>query len=137
MSRKLALSFRKHNENDLSAIAFIVTDKLADNDHFPDVKPMLSPVRETGKQLRDAVIDASLGDTLKIIIKNDIKEKLIVLLRELGDWVEKHANGEDAVLVSSGFRLAKPKKEISLQNPAEFIIMPGMNNGEIIMQVKE
>ena len=136
MSRKLALNFREYNEPDLITIAYRVTDKLANNERFPEVKLLLSPIRETARQLQSAVIDASLGDTLKIIIKNDYKEKLIILLRELGDWIEKHSSGDELALVSSGFKLAKPRKEISLQNPEEFIIMPGKNNGEIIMQVK-
>jgi hypothetical protein len=136
MSRKLALNFREYNEPDLITIACRVTDKLANNERFPEVKPLLSPIRETAQQLQSAVVDASLGDTLKIIIKNDYKEKLIILLRELGDWIEKHSSGDELTLVSSGFKLAKPRKEISLQNPEEFIIMPGKNMGEIIMQVK-
>lgn len=136
MNRKLALNFRKYNEPDLITAAYRVADKLADNERFPEVKPMLSPILETAKELQFAVVNASNGDSLKIIIKNDIKEKLIALLRELGDWIEKHSNGDELALVSSGFMLAKPRKEISLSNPVEFVIMPGKNMGEIIMQVK-
>jgi hypothetical protein len=136
MNRKLALSFRKFNENDLVSFALAIVDNLTDNERFPEAKPMLAPILATANQLRLAVTGASLGDSLKIIIKNDLKEKLIVLLREMGDWIEKHSNGDELALISSGFKLAKPRKEISLQNPVEFVIMPGKNNGEIIMQVK-
>lgn len=136
MSRKLALSFRKLNENDLVGLALAVVDKLDNNERFPEAKPMLAPILETATQLRLAVSEASLGDSLKIIIKNDFKEKLIALLREIGDWIERHSNGDELALISSGFKLARPRKEISLQNPVEFIILPGKNMGEIIMQVK-
>lgn len=136
MNRKLALNFRNHSGPDLITDAHRVVNKLADNEYFPEVKPMLAPILETAKQLQLAVVNASDGDSLKIIIKNDIKEKLIALLRELGDWIEKHSNGDDLAMVSSGFMLAKPRKEISLQAPVEFMIMPGKNMGEIIMQVK-
>lgn len=136
MSRKLALNFRKYNEPDLITVAYRVAGKLTNNEHFPEVKTLLSPIIETAKQLQSAVVNASDGDTLKIIIKNDFKEKLIALLRELGDWIEKQSNDDELALVSSGFKLAKPRKEISLQNPVEFIILPGKNMGEIIMQVK-
>ncbi|AEV99285.1 hypothetical protein A4D02_32305 [Niastella koreensis] len=136
MNRKLALNFRKHSGPDLITDAYRVVNKLTDNEFFPEVKPLLAPILETANQLQHAVVEASDGDSLKIIIKNDMKEKLIALLRELGDWIEKHSNGDDLAMVSSGFMLAKPRKEISLQNPVEFIIIPGKNMGEIIMQVK-
>jgi hypothetical protein len=87
--------------------------------------------------------DASLGDMYHILIKSDLKEKLIALLRELGEWVEKKANdidspsnGIDAVLCSSGFRMAKPRSEVELKNPTEFCVLPGKKNGQIILQVK-
>jgi len=136
MSRKLALNFRKYSDPDLITAAYRVVDKLINNEHFPEAKPLLSPITETAKQLQLAVVNAMDGDTIKILIKNDLKEKLIALLRELGDWIEKQSNVDDLALISSGFKLAKPRKEISLQNPVDFIILPGENMGEIIMQVK-
>lgn len=136
MSRKLALNLRNYKEQDLIAIAMSATIKLTDNDNFPGVEPMLPPIRETAEQFQNAITEASLGDTLKIIIKNDIKEKLIPLLRELGEWVEKKAAGDDAALASSGFLRAKPRSEIALKDPSEFCVLPGKKNGQIIMQVK-
>jgi hypothetical protein len=79
---------------------------------------------------------ARLGDTLKIMIKNDLKEKLISLLRELGELVEKRSNGDELVLIRSGFLLNKPSREVTLQKPEDFEVLPGKSNGQIILQIK-
>lgn len=136
MSKKLALNFRKYSEPDLYAMGMIVTSKLADNKNFPEVEPMLPPIRETAEKFQQAMTDSFLGDTLQILIKNDLKEKLISLLRELGEWVEKQSKGVDVVLITSGFPMAKQRRGVELQIPDDFRILPGKKNGEIIMQVK-
>jgi hypothetical protein len=136
MGKKLALSFRKYNEPDLNAIAWDVTHAMAENGDFPDLQPLLPPIRETAEQFQVAMTAARLGDSLKIMIKNDLKEKLISLLRELGELVEKRSNGDDVLLVRSGFVLTKPLKEVTLQKPEDFIVLPGKINGQIILQIK-
>lgn len=142
MSRKLALNFRNLSDPDLYGMATLVVGKLTNNDNFPDAEPLLPPIRETAGQFLQAMSDASLGDMYHILIKNGLKEKLIGLLRALGEWVEKKSNdidspnGIEAVLCSSGFRMAKPRSEVELQNPTEFCVLPGKRNGQIILQVK-
>jgi hypothetical protein len=136
MSKKLALSFRKYNEPDLYAIAWDVTHTMTENGDFPDLQPLLPPIRETAEQFQVAMTNARRGDTLKIMIKNDVKEKLISLLRELGELVEKRSNGDDLLLIRSGFLLTKPSKEVTIQKPEEFEVLPGKMNGQIILQVK-
>jgi hypothetical protein len=136
MGNKLALSFRKYSEPNLLAIAYSTTHSIADNGDFPDLLPLLPPIQQTAEQFQVAVTNARLGDTLKIMIKNDLKEKLITLLRELGELVEKKSNGDELTLIRSGFILAKPPREATLQKPEEFEVLPGKINGQIILQIK-
>jgi hypothetical protein len=142
MNRKLSLNFRKPGDTDLYGMAIRVVGKLTDNEHFPDAGPLLPPIQTTATQFLQAVNNAKLGDTYHILIRNELKEKLIAQLRELGEWVEKRSddldktNGIESVLASSGFDQAKPPREIELKTPEDFCILPGKKNGEIIMQVK-
>jgi hypothetical protein len=136
MNKKLSLNIRKHKDGELYNYAMYIVHCLTDNEHFPGVAPLLDPIRETGDQFQKAIYDASNGDILKISIKNDLREKLILLLRELGEWIQKRSNGAETPLVTSGFLIAKPKDEIELAEPTDFQILPGKNNGEIIMRVK-
>lgn len=142
MNRKLALSFRNLSEPDLYSMAWGVVGKLTDNEYFPDAGPMLPPIQKTAEEFIQAMNDAYLGDQYYILSKNKLKEKLIALLRELGEWVEKRSKdinapyGNELALLSSGFSLAKLPGDVELQTPENFRISPGKKNGEIIMQVK-
>lgn len=136
MNKKLSLNIRKHKDGELNIYAMYILHSLTDNEHFPDVGPLLEPIRETGDQYQKALYTALNGDIVNISIKNDLREKLIMLLRELGEWIQKRSNGADTPLITSGFLIAKPKDEIQLVEPEDFRILPGKNSGEIIMRVK-
>jgi hypothetical protein len=136
MNKKLSLNIRKHKDGELNIYAMYIIHCLTDNEYFPDVKPLLAPIRETCDQYQKAMYTSLNGDILNINIKNDLREKLILQLRELGEWIQKRSNGAETSLIASGFLIAKPKDETELAQPEEFRILPGKNNGEIIMRVK-
>jgi hypothetical protein len=136
MKKELTLNFRKYNDSDLDQMAFYICEKLTNNEDFPDIQPLLPPVRKTAEQFQHARRDAAFGDTQKIIIKNDFKEKLISLLRELGEIISIKSNGDEWLLIRSGFEIGKPPKKITLEKPEEFQVLPGKINGQIILQAK-
>lgn len=136
MKKALALNFRKYNDPDLDQMAFYICDKLTRNESFQDIQPLLAPVRKTAEQFQQARRAASFGDTQKIIIKNDLKEKLISLLRELGDIIQVKSRSDEWLLIASGFEMAKPPKKSTLEKPEEFMVLPGKINGQIILQAK-
>lgn len=136
MNKKLSLNIRKHKDGELYNYAMCIVHKLTDNEYYPDVETLLTPIRKTGKEYQEAMYAALHGDIIQISIKNDLREKLILLLRELGEWIQKKSNGDETHLLSTGFSIAKPKEEIELAEPTEFCLLPGKNNGEIIMRVK-
>lgn len=136
MNKKLSLNIRKHKDGELNIYARYILHSLTDNEYFPDVAPLLVPIRETSDQYQTALYSAFNGDIININIKNDLREKLILQLRELGEWIQKRSNGNNTTLTTSGFLIAKPKDDIELAEPEEFRILPGQNNGEIIMRVK-
>ena len=136
MNKKLSLNIRKHKDGELNNYARCILHSLTDNEYFPDVAPLLTPIRETSDQYQTALYSSFNGDILYINIKNDLREKLILQLRELGEWIQKRSNGAEIPLKSTGFLITKPKEAIELTEPTEFRILPGKNNGEIIMKVK-
>ncbi|WP_205511951.1 hypothetical protein [Longitalea arenae] len=136
MKKELALNFRKYNDSELDEIAIYICRKLTNNEDHPDIEPLLAPVRITAEQFQHARRDASFGDTQKILIKNDLKEKLISLLRELGEIIQLKSKGDEWLLIRSGFEIAKPPKKTVLEKPREFEVLPGKNNGQIILQAK-
>jgi hypothetical protein len=136
MNRKLALNFRKHNDSELDELAFHICKQMIGNEDFFDLQTLLLPIQETLKQFQHYRGEAFTGDTNMILIKNDFKEKLISLLRELREIVERKANGDELLLIRSGFDFARPSKKSNLEKPQEFKVLPGKLNGQIILQAK-
>ncbi|MCS3799460.1 hypothetical protein [Niastella sp. OAS944] len=136
MNRKLALNFRKHNDAELNEIAYFIWNSLHNNKDWLDIQTLLPPIQKTLEQFQHYRQEAWNGDTQMIIIKNDFKEKLISLLRELGETIQLKAKGDEWLILTSGYETAKPPKNAKLEKPGEFKVLPGPMNGQIILQSK-
>jgi hypothetical protein len=136
MNRKLALNFRKYNDSELEEVAFFICNRLRTNEEWTDILMLLPPIEETLKQFQHYRHESWTGDTNMILIKNDFKEKLILLLRELGETVQLKANGDEWLIITSGYKAVKPPKKTNLEKPDEFKVLPGKQNGQIILQAK-
>ena len=136
MKRRLALNFKGVTDSDLNMIAYSVWQKMSDNENFPDPDMLIIELGETRKQFEQAMSDASLGDRLKIAIKNSVRLLLVKKLKQVGAFIEKEANGSEWLFLNSGFPLIRPVDEIKLRHPGDFKILPGPKPGEIIMKVR-
>jgi hypothetical protein len=136
MNRKLALNFRKYNDTELDEIAYFICKKLRDNKDWSDIQALLPPIEATLKQFQHYRAEAWNGDTNMILIKNDFKEKLISSLRELGETVQLKAKGDEWLMITSGYDIARPPKNTKLEKPRDFKVLPGNMNGQIILQAK-
>lgn len=136
MNRRLALSFRKYNDSELDEIAHFICARLRDNEDWPDLQNLLPPIVETLKQFQHYRGEAMSGDTNMIIVKNDLKEKLIILLRELGETIQLKAKDDEWLVITSGYKFTKPPKKTNIEKPEQFQVLPGKQNGQIILQAK-
>ena len=136
MKRKLALNFKGVKDADIWMLAVNVHLRMNGNEKFPDPGMLIIELNEICRQFREAMTDASLGDRLKIAIKNEVRTLLIKKLKQVGEFVNKEANEREELLWSSGFDLIKPVDEIKIKNPNDFQILPGPQPGQIIMKVR-
>ena len=136
MKRRLALNFKGVKDADIWMLANHVYHKMNGNEKFPDPGMLIIELNEISRQFHEAMQDASLGDRLKIAIKNEVRTLLIKKLKQVGEFVNSHSNEREELLWSSGFDLIKPVGEIKLRNPNDFQIFPGPKPGEIIMKVR-
>ena len=136
MNRKLALNFRQYNDSELDEIAYYICDSLRNNEDWLEIQTLLPPIEATLIKFQHYRSEARGGDTNMIIVKNDLKEKLISLLRELGETIQLKAKGDEWLMIRSGYDLAKPPKKTNLEKPEEFKVLPGHMNGQIILQAK-
>jgi len=131
---KVAIDFStgKYSDADLSVKANQILDKMTNNKAFPEPEPTLDSIRATNAsyyQALDQVKDGSREDTA---IKNDLRKELEDQLRQLGDYVQRLSDGDQAVILSSGFDVHKKHEQIGpLLKPANLVVKPGSNKGSM------
>jgi hypothetical protein len=110
MKKHLIISFQSLNQADLLAKATHIVGCLKVNPHFPAPWPAPVPPLEQVEALADdygrAYQAALNGDRLKIAERNAISESLIALLQKLAHYLEVIADGNEAVLLSTGYDLS-------------------------------
>jgi hypothetical protein len=136
MKKKLALNFLETSDSDLHIMASRVASCMTDNDRFSDPGMLIIELNETNAQYIHSLADSGLGDRAKVAMKNDLRALLIKKLKQIAEFVQNEANGEELLLVSSGFPTMKPTGDIILKEPLDFQIMPGPQPGDMIMKVR-
>ena len=120
----------------LQQLAQNIGFNLIDNEYLPNAGEYGKELSELGREFLRAITEASLRDLLKISMKNDLREVVIRKLRAAGEYVIEMAQGHETALISTGFPMAERKGPTVISEPKDFRILPGTNNGEIVMQVK-
>ena len=110
MKKHLIVSLQTLNQADLLAKATHIVGCLKDNPHFP--LPWPAPV-PTLEQVEFLVIEygrayqsALNGDRIKIAERKAISDNLIEQLKKLAHYLEVMADGNEAVLLSTGYDLS-------------------------------
>ena len=110
MKKHLIVSLQTLNQADLLAKATHIVGCLKDNPHFPRPWPAPVPtleqvellVNEYGKAYQAALN----GDRFKIAERKAISDNLIEQLKKLAHYLELIADGNEAVLLSTGYALS-------------------------------
>jgi hypothetical protein len=102
------------------------------NPYFSEIQATVLEVAEVASAYWEALQEARTGLKEAIAIKNIKREALIRELRLLRDSVSAVAKGNEAILVSSKYPLAKERaSRPPLSRPPLPAVAPGINAGEI------
>jgi hypothetical protein len=130
--QKLLLGFTRYGNDALDNKAREIVQGMTGNPHFPTPVPALADVQTALTIYQDALSQASKGGTEKTAIKNQRRRELETLLKRLGSYVEDTAQGNDVMLISSGFDLAKLREPVGiLQKPAKVKVISGPVPGSV------
>ena len=133
---KILLSFSKLSDNNLESLALAVAAAITGNTHFPEPQPGLTAFNDSIKAYSDTLALAKTRDKVKVAIKNNLRETLLLDLRKMANYCSLVADGDRAKLVSSGFPVnaetASPKM---LSIPENFTVQAGINSGEAIVSI--
>ena len=134
--RKLKLLFAR-TDSDLDTVAKNIIIKMTNNPNFPSPNPKLEDVIKASQTYTALIVDAKNRDRAKVALKRSAKNDLEQMLRSLANYVMSVAKGDEAILASSGFALAKKRESAPpLINPQKFVVKPGLNRGEILTSVE-
>jgi hypothetical protein len=128
---KIQLSFASYTDADFLQKSQYIVTSMTNNPSFPSPIPTLADVQEaTGAYAEALNAAASLG-RVAVAEKNAARATLEGLLAQLGMYVMFVANGDEAILATSGYTLAKIPQPRKLENPGNVTLTDGISAGEL------
>jgi len=135
--QKLIQDYAKFSDSSLNFKAKTVVLSLTGNLNFPVMTPTIAEFTITQTNFSNALEKATSGDRQLIALKNQAKDDLLNAMRQLSMDVDAQANGDKALLISSGFDLGSSGDSTSVLGlPSDFKISDGINAGELKFSCK-
>jgi hypothetical protein len=124
--------YKRDRDSDLSTTAKRVVEKSKNNPKVPNPPEALAKLEKLLPDYDQSVVNARGRDKEMVAIKKALKAEIIALLTELDSFITTFANGDETLLVTSGFDIsgqstvqpmpAIPKLDVELGPPGEVTI---------------
>ena len=129
-----SFSSNRYTDAELTVKTGHIIANMTDNANFPTPSPTLAEVAEANAQYKvslDKVKDGSKADT---VTKNNLRAELVVMLQQLADYVQKASNGDEAIILTSGYDVTKKPSTVGpLAKPSNFKVAMGQNRGSVVL----
>jgi len=110
-----------------------ITIQVADASLYPNLPVSLATIKAALDDFESALLAAKDGGHTAIAVRND-KEKIVdEMFRDLASYVNKVANGDETIIIKSGFHASK--QPMAHQKP-EFTVSDGVHSGSVILKIK-
>ena len=136
MNATITLSFNEYTDDSFETKASSILQMLTGNPFFPSPVPPLATLQTLVTAYQAALVDAKTKDIVKVAIKRAARTALEQCLRNLGQYVMWTANGNEEMLVSSGFDVAKTREPVALQEPGVVTVSNGISSGRLVASLK-
>lgn len=104
-------------DQDALSLAMTVHDALTNNVNFPTPAPTMAQLQAAKDAYAASLAKAQYGNREDKAQKNADKAIVIDMLRQLCDYVNSIANGDDVMLATCGFPLSKNPQPVVLGTP--------------------
>ncbi|GAA4803189.1 hypothetical protein GCM10023231_35210 [Olivibacter ginsenosidimutans] len=130
---KVNTGFKIKKDAEILQYALTVMAAMTDNVNFPTPAPALGEVQTAVDDYQEKLAKASQkGSPLDISIKNESKQALAKILKNLALYVNSVGEDNLSVLLSSGFPLsAQPIKGLAPEIPTQLRMKDGPLSGQI------
>jgi hypothetical protein len=112
-SLRISLSFRRLADAALGTFTTGVIDGMTDNAAYPAPFVPLADLATANQAYRTALVNCAQGGTAFTALKNELRTRLVDLLRQQAGYVQTACGGELSVLLSSGFQAASTNRTSS------------------------
>jgi hypothetical protein len=133
--KKVLSNFSKYSDGGFESKTHTILSSMTGNASFPTPVPALTAVQTAADAYAAALIKASTGNRADIADKNEKRELLTGLLRSLSTYVNLTANGDAAMLLSSGFDVSKDREPVVITKPENLKVENGISSGELLVSV--
>jgi|SRR5665647_281393 len=127
-------STTKYTDARLYSRANHIIDKMYGKPHFVDLQPLLISMREATTTYIATLAKTQSGSKEATALKNQAREALIVLLKQIAGRVQTISDGDRNIILSSGYDVNKKWSKVgSLSKPLNFKLKQGSNKGSIYL----
>lgn len=134
-AQKINLSFSGYTDADFENKVAHILNSITGNSSFPAPIPALADVQAALTKYSADLIAAATLDRVAVAKKNQSRAELELLVAQLGMYVMFVANGDVAILTSSGFTLSKQPEPRYITNPGNVTLSNGLSSGEMVASV--
>src|ERR1044072_2430388 len=134
MSR-IIYPFKQGRDSELAKTANRVLGSSKGNSFFPDTT-LVQELEKRTIAFQVAMNNAADGGKTLIAIRKDCRRSLIEIMVQYGFYVSQICKGDRAMLLSSGFDLAKESGDSKLMGGIESLAVTNVNPGEAYIVVK-
>jgi len=134
--RKINLSFGNYTEANFENKGSHIVSCMVDNPYFATPNPSLAVLQAAQERYSAALVAAANLGRNEVAEKNAARQDFDQLLNKLGLYVMNVADGNEQMLVSSGFTLTKIREPRYLAAAGPLVLRNGMNSGELEAIVK-
>lgn len=127
-------SANQYSDSALTTKVNTVLEKMTGNISFPNPDPALAEVKAKNDLFTLAAAKAPQGGKQETANKNQLREELVSLLKRLVIYVELTCNGDETMLLSSGFDLHKKASPVGqLPMPEGLKATVGASRGSLVL----
>jgi hypothetical protein len=122
----------KDSDAQLLADTQTIITKTEGNPAFPTPAPSIADITTAMNDFATALANAANGGIELTAIKNDKRNVLVGLLRNLASYLQVTCNGDLTTLISSGFPIQKPQRTpVGLLSAPVVALSLGINSGSL------
>ena len=133
---KISISFTKYSDADFLTKAEHIYQSMTANVVFATPIPPLTDLSAAIEAYSNALTNAKGLGKIPVAIKNQTREVLEQLLFQLGMYVMYVANGDETMLITSGYTLLKTPEPNYITSLGNVTLANGVTSGQLVSAIK-